>query len=222
MISPTRCVVNYAEGSWYPRGQARLASILASQGVPFLAFSGSPPGMPPHRDHPYYFKPWCIQQAWDRGYTDVLWMDASAVPQRPVSLLFEVVASEGLLVIDNPGHTTGRWATDESLRIMGLTREQAFRTPHCAALVCGFSKAHPTGREVYRAWREYGDAGAFAGPWTNKDGSCSPDPRVEGHRHDQTVLSVVAHRQGVAFKPMGVFLDYGRERPDAYVAAYPP
>ena len=47
------------------------------------------------------------------------------------------------------------------------------------------------------------------------------DPNPQGHRHDQSVLSLLAHKMGVPLQPH-TFLDYGRDKPGAVIAAYPP
>ncbi|KKK96324.1 hypothetical protein LCGC14_2663880, partial [marine sediment metagenome] len=50
------CVVSVAIGSWYPRGQVRLAKSLTEQGYngDLLFWNGEyPPGSPTHREAPY-------------------------------------------------------------------------------------------------------------------------------------------------------------------------
>jgi hypothetical protein len=48
--------------------------------------------------------------------------------------------------------------------------------------------------------------GTFKGPWDNSGNKASSDPRVLGHRHDQTAASVIATRCGMTeWIPSGVY-----------------
>lgn len=249
-----RCVVNFARGGWYPQGQARLRDRCAELGVDFIGFGPEYPvaipayydarlnrevpeiRWPTHEVTPYAFKAFSIAEAARRGYETVCWMDASAYPQHKLDPIFEEAERNGCWISDNYGHRTGRWSTDECLSFMGLTREEAWETPHCSALVCcfavnqphrplfdGYPLRPPTGFDVWPAyWAIAQDGRALRGPHKLPDYG-KPGKSVEGHRHDQTVLSILSHRAGVKFQPNGAGgLDYGRERPEAIVAAYPP
>lgn len=222
-----RCIVNYADNrGWYPKGQARLASQCEKFGVEFLPFSGDAPcGYAPHALVPYAFKAACVEAAIRRGYDTVCWMDASANLQHHPGPIFDLAEKEGAFVSMNYGIKTGKWSTDQCLVEFGLTRQEAWAIEHCSALVCAFCPSHPIGGPL---WNEYSAAAkkgtALIGPHNAKD---APhlfnkwDPTgVEGHRHDQTVLSILAAKYGVPLQPHTV-LDYGPDRPDAIVAAYP-
>lgn len=232
-----RCVVNYADGGpdhTYYKGQLRLGSILRSSGIPFLSYTIVPGDFPPHQIVPYAFKPACVDDAFSRGFETVLWMDSSAVPQHDLSPIFEIAEARGAFISANYGHSTGTWATDESLAYFGVTRKQAWDIPHCSALVCAFCIANPVGLAL---WEEYRKAALavpspFLGPHRFSDSDrpdSAGDPRkVEGHRHDQTALSILAWRYGIPLQPNKVdaknpvaFLDYGKDQPHAIVAAYP-
>lgn len=216
-----RCVVNFARDGWYPAGQHRLGLICRELGVDFLGYTAYPAGCPRHQDVPYAFKPYSMRSAIVAGYSSVLWMDASAVPQKPLGPVFDLMESEGAFVSANYGIPTGRWASDLCLKTMGVTRAEAWEIPHCSALVFGVCVEHPTGAALFSEYLRRAQQGdAFRGPWSYAPDQ-APAPGVEGHRHDQTVLSIVAHRMGVPLRPNGPWLDYGRDKPDAVVAAYP-
>lgn len=226
-----RCIVNWADlgnppGERYLMGQARLNRLCDKYGIPFVAGTGDPPcDYPKHSDVPYAFKAAMIESAIRRGYETVCWMDASACIQHDPSPIFEIAERCGAFISQNYGIKTGKWSTDACLAEFGLTREEAWQIEHCSALVCAFCVTHPIGEAV---WNEYSAAArkgtAFRGPhkiaaapdlfskWSNQD--------VEGHRHDQTVLSILAHRYGIPLQPH-TFMDYGDQRPDAIVAAIP-
>ncbi len=63
-------MVNLANGSWYPRGQARLLKSLDDVGFPGRRFafqSEAEVGAPPHRERPYAFKINALKRAHEAG-----------------------------------------------------------------------------------------------------------------------------------------------------------
>jgi hypothetical protein len=226
MTTPKRCVVNYARGGWYEQGQARLHQCCDRFGVPFLGFTGDPPcGYSRHDQVPYAFKAACVEAAIRQGFDTICWMDSSAVIQHDPSPIFQIAESLGAFVSQNYGILTGKWSTDACLEEFGLTREEAWKVPHCSALVCAFCPSHSVGGSL---WNEYSAAAkkgtALVGPHRATDNPSLFNrwslEGVEGHRHDQTVLSILAHKYGIPLQPH-TFLDYGKERPAVIVAAYP-
>lgn len=224
-----RCIVNYADGGWYRRGQDRLRLLCEKYGIHFRGYTDVPPRhYPPHQIVPYAFKAACVQDAVLSGYDTVCWMDASAVIQHDPAPIFEVAESLGAFVSANYGIKTGTWCTDEALRYFGLSRDEAFRIPHCSALVCCFCVSHIVGAKL---WDDYNAAALshpspFLGPHSAKSAPhlFAPDTMgrlIEGHRHDQTALSILAWKYGIPLQPNNRFVDYGQDRPDAIIAAYP-
>ena len=78
----------------------------------------------------------------------------------------------------------------------GLTRDQAMAIPMVYALCMAFDVQDHKTAEMLLEWSALSvDGTTFEGPWIN-DGSCSADPRCLGHRHDQTAISLLAHKYG--------------------------
>lgn len=207
-------------GERYLMGQARLNKLCNKWGIPFIGFTGDPPcGYPRHDQVPYAFKAACVDDALRKGYESVCWMDASACIQHDPAPIFEIAERLGAFVSQNYGILTGKWSTDACLAEFGLTREEAWKIEHCSALVCAFCPSHPVGESL---WNEYSAAArkgtALIGPHRYEPGA-EPSPGVEGHRHDQTVLSILAAKYGIPLQ-LHTFMDYG-DRPDAIVAAIP-
>ena len=218
-----RCVVNFADGSWYIRGQARLAVKCHDLGVPLVAFGPEalPYLGPRHEDVPYGFKPWCIERAAEMGYTSIFWMDASVVPQHPLDRLYDRAEYNGAWISDYYGHSTGRWASDACLVKHGLTRAEAFTVPHCYACAFCLCLAHQTGAAILREFAAASrDGVSFQGPGRYPDHG-QPGETVWGHRWDQTVLSIRAHRHGIRFAPNTPGGLVQTADPGAVLAAYP-
>jgi hypothetical protein len=87
-----------------------------------------------------------------------------------------------------------------------LDREASFEIPHLMACCMGFTFPKCDGF-VHEYYARAND-GTFKGAWSNENKQVSDDPRVLGHRHDQTAASVIATRLGMTdWTNHGVFYD---------------
>lgn len=202
-----RCCINVAFGpGWWPRGQRRLGESFKrfSPETPFLTWTDQvPPGCPPHKKVQYAFKPFAFADAFSRGYTTVLWVDAAAVLHKDPTPLFDQIEREGHYLQDNQGWTTGQWCSDSALQPLKVTREELFQTPHLMASVMGLDLTNKRSMEFLTQWKDLAAEGtAFKGDWKNDRRQVSKDPRVLGHRHDQTVASVLTLRLGMKWTPL--------------------
>ena len=206
----------------YEASLRRLDRSLARVG-----FSGSrrfwepgtfPAGCPDHFHSPFAFKPHCFAAAAGEGWRNVLWLDATCVAIRPLDALFDHIASRGYVLFRHPEYKLGEWASDAALATFGLDRETAMKLPEVNASALGLDLASPVATEFLARWRRAADeATAFRGiddpirstedygavKW-NRSGRCSADPRVKGHRHDQTVAGILAHQLGMELSGWGL------------------
>lgn len=200
-MSKKRAVVSFATGH-YVKSLLRMNNILLSQpGRTFDVFPlrHLPPGCAEHSIIPYQFKPYAIKELFDQGYTSVLWMDSVILPQQPLEPVFDIIEQEGYLVMLN-GWDSGQWCCDSALEPLGITREEAFKIPQAMACILGFDMSRPDVLSVFNQWLTDSPY-TFPGPWSNRNGEASSDQRVLGHRHDQTAISIYAHRAGWKFTP---------------------
>ena len=206
----------------YPEALARLLASLdrARFGGQVLSWGpGSfPAGCPSHQEVPFAFKPYCFRAARERGLELVLWLDAACVVVRDLDGLLGAIRKRGYLLFRNARHRAGEWASDEALAVFGLGREEALQIPEINAAALGLDLLHPLGREFLERWHAAATDGvAFRGTreplrsaqdygdvkW-NRAQRISSDPRVRGHRHDQTVAGLLAHRLGMTATPVGL------------------
>jgi len=190
------CIINFASGGWYPEGQARLVESLRSvdfDGSTLIFSDERSIGSPTHQAAPYAFKPFALRHAYEMGYELVLWCDASVWAIKPLDGLFTYLAENTHLLFYNCN--TGNWSSDASLKSFGITREQAFEMPMLMGICMGWNMTSPLCQEFLRRWIvKATDGVTFPGSWTNKNKEVSEDPRVYGHRHDQTAASIIAHQ----------------------------
>ncbi len=196
-----RCVVSYADGKWYSAGARRLSTILSETDPDidqFIRIDKLPPLSRPHKLVPYEFKPYSFLDAIEKGYTSVLWLDSSVVPTRSIKPIFEHIEEHGYFLLNNAGWNTGTWTADSALEPLGITREESFTIPHGMGGILGFDFSRPEVLKVFTQWLD-SSGKAFVGAWTNEAKQVSQDERVLGHRHDQTAISVFAHKAGWTF-----------------------
>jgi hypothetical protein len=160
-----------------------------------------PAGSPTHEAAPYAFKPFGFAAARREGYDRILWMDASVRIKSSLAPLFDLIARDGYLIF-NGSHSIGEYCKDEALATLGLTREESFQQRCCSAAILGLDLRREPAREFLRQWTKLATDGiTFPGP---KYSGChgwprlaSADPRVKGHRHDQTAASAIALKLGM-------------------------
>jgi hypothetical protein len=219
---PRMGIVSLATHGRYGQGLARLQDSVRAVG-----FAGEfipwPPGTyparcPPHLDVPFAFKPFCLAEARQSGLELILWLDALCVSVRALDPLFEQIDRRGYLLFRSRGRRLGQWASDEALARFDLSRDEAMSIPEVNAAALGLDVRSSVAREFLERWHEEArQSVAFRGvreavqtgthrsdiKW-NRGRRASADPRVRGHRHDQTVAGILAHRLGMALTPVGL------------------
>ena len=208
-----RCIVSLAtDRLFYPVSLDRLGRSVRS-----VAFSGSfrpwppgsfPIGCPSPLEVPFAFKPFCLAEAHAQGAGAALWLDSSCVAVRPLDPIFTAIEANGYVLFRNGSYRLGEWASDHTLSEYGLSRERALALPEVNAAAIGLHFGSRIAAEFLESWHEAARAGtAFRGvpeplqTWDdyedvkwNRAGRVSADPRVHGHRHDQTVAGILADR----------------------------
>lgn len=197
-----RAILNFAKGAWYPAGQARLEASLRSVGFlkwddHFIAFTDeSQFGAPTHQEVPYAFKPYLIDWARQKGYEQILWADAAVWAQKDVEPVFDVIRRLGYYFVLNT--VCGYWCSDVCLSEFGIDREESFAIPMLMGCFMGFDLTNPRTLAFCDDYlRLAKEERTFQGSHHNYDLSVSKDPRVTGHRHDQSVASLLALKYGM-------------------------
>lgn len=162
--------------------------------------------IPNHSDVPYGFKPALIGIAKNLGYKRVLWCDSTIFFVRNAADIFETISWKGVLLFDNPGCPEATWTSDDCLAQMGCSPEEAATFNQAMACVMGFDFDNPQATAIFENWLEFSRDGIS---YQGRSGSPRPDYRA--HRHDQSVISYLAHKAGIAKLPYGT-LSYWNDR----------
>jgi hypothetical protein len=222
--SPDRPTPSFQD---FSRGLARIREDLLKfnfQGDFIPWDQHYPEGSPTQQQIHGAYKPFCFYEVQQRGYQLVLWMDASIKIRKPLEPLFALIKQDGYLMFQE-SHSVGAYCKDEALKLLGITREESFKLPSCWSCVLGLDLSNQRSVEFLRQWKERASDGiTFPGPkWSGVKGwprTASQDPRVHGHRCDQTSASVIAIKLGMAaWKSKEYFSEFFNNERD-YVRKY--
>lgn len=197
-----------ADGSWYPRGFARMVERFHqySPGYDILGWVNTmPPGAPDSviqdgvQYRAYCAKPFALDYARAQGATQAILLDASFFPIRSIFPMVEHIQRNGYYLCRN-GFKVGEWCSDAALAAMNVNRDWAFEVDEISSYCVGLDFSHPGACRLLADWIMCAsDPRVFPGHHTAGDSGRNPgfvsrDPRVKGHRHDQTALSLIADR----------------------------
>jgi hypothetical protein len=141
---------------------------------------------------PYAFKAWAIMEALKKGYENIIWMDSAIYATKPLNDFIKYIEDNGYVFFDNIGFSIGDYTSDACLNKFNWTRQEAFENKMIMACLMGFnSKNHDAVEFIKRYFEAATDGVSFPGSWHNTNGEVSSDMRVKGHRHDQSVASII-------------------------------
>lgn len=204
-MSDRKAVVSFADGAgYYAKAMMRLEQSLRS-----VKFDGDFIGIndyghissPHHKGTnsvPYAFKANSIRKVMTLNHDLLLWCDSVVYATKDITPIFDHIKREGYLLFDNIGYSIGDYTSDACLAQFGMTREEAFNSKMVMACVMGFDLRNSTSKELLQNYISAASDGvSYQGDWVNNDMQVSNDMRVCGHRHDQSVISVLAKKMGL-------------------------
>lgn len=141
-----------------------------------------------HADMPYQFKPFAVWEAYERGYTKILWCDSTIrIMKRPN---WELAKQHGICAWDNEGHPLKNYITDYAVEKTGLKDMNAKQIMACCIM---FDFNHPKTKQVVQDWIDGSLNNAFHKSTENGQPS----------RHDQSYLSALMSVHGIEVQPYG-------------------
>jgi hypothetical protein len=217
----TVAIAVVALGHWYHKGLARMiqhfdrtSKTVCGSDVQIRAWINTlPPGAPSAADCTdnevcywgYCAKPFAFKAIKDQGADIGLLLDASFVPIANIQPLIDYVAQRGYYMAPD-GFKVGQWMSDKMLQTLCLDREETLGWNGCQSGCVGIDFRKSSNRHFVDNWASlwplfaghHSNDKAATQKWSYKNvGPVSDDPRVLGHRHDQSALAVVAKRFGM-------------------------
>lgn len=199
-----KTVVSFADGAGnYIKAMARLELSLKQVGFEGHFYGINDYGhieSPLHKGPnsvPYAFKALSIKKAMENGGL-LLWCDSVIYAVQSIDPVFELIKQHGVLLFDNIGFSIGDYTSDACLDKFGMTRNESFKHPMIMACVMGFDLDNPLAQRFLKSYiNAASDGVSYPGAWTNNNCEVSHDMRCKGHRHDQSVASLLAYQYGI-------------------------
>jgi hypothetical protein len=203
-----KTVVSFADGvGHYAKALMRLELSLKQvgfdgyfKGINDYGHINSPlhKGTPEDNPVPYAFKAYSIAKAIEEGARYVLWCDSVVYATKSIEPIFDHIKEHGYLLFDNIGFSIGDYTSDACLQHFGMSRQEAFESKMLMACVMGFDTWDAKAKAFLDRYIEAASDGiTYPGSWTNENLQVSNDMRVKGHRHDQSVASILAKQMNM-------------------------
>jgi hypothetical protein len=213
------CIINCGVNGWYPHGTKRLERSLIYHGFngDIITWPGGyPPNSPTHEEHPYAMKIYAFEEAINRGYTHILWLDCSVWAIKDPNPIFDVINHDGYYLWDS-GFPVGETCNDFCLNWYGVSRDTAMGVKDISTSMVGVNLSNPVGRGFYKQWKESMLAGCFRGS-REYNPEESRDPRFKFHRQDQSGASLAAFKMGMRIHEPGIYSSYYKpEMPESVI-----
>ena len=189
----SQCVVNLSTERYWP-GQERLVESLRNNtDATILTFRHeSEVQAEPHSVNNYSFKPCSMIKAYEAGYRQILWLDASMNVIKPLDPIFEIIERDGYFFQDS-GWPNSRWTNYKAYEYFGTNEGEMLSSG-----VLGLDLDSEIGYKFFDQWTQAMRDGIFNG--SHHD-----------HRHDQCAASIIAYKLGMKLQTANTFFVYGKE-----------
>lgn len=203
-------IISVGIGNWYATGVTRLERSLLFHGWPgdmLLWRDELPPGSPSHNDNPYAFKIFAFQEAFNRGYKNVMWLDSSFWAVKNPIELFDIIVEKGLYTF-RTGYNCAQTCSDAVLEYAGFSRDEAVELPEYASGMVGINIDNPDGSACFESWKDQMYRSLFINS-RHKSSLDSTDPRFIHARQDQSCWSMALHKRGIVIPNTDTVAYYG-------------
>lgn len=178
----------------YWKGQRRLIQTLNGKTAAQLLMykREADVGAKTHQESMYGFKPKAIQKAYNMGYRQILWLDASMYILKDLTPIFDIIKEQGYFWQDS-GWLNERWTTPAAKEYFGTDKGAMISSG-----VLGLDLASAVGLEFFKRWLQASEDGMFNGSH-------------EVTRHDQSAASLIIENMGLTIIKNNTIWNYGKE-----------
>lgn len=188
-----RAIVNLSTKKFW-KGQVRLRQRLTdnTDADVFMFTNESQIGAPLHPENNYAFKVYAIERMREKGYSSILWIDASMLPIKNIDSIFTIIEKDGYF-FQNGGWKNKDWTNERAKSYFG-TDEGDMMAACCFGLDFDNEETVVFWEHVKNAM----NAGIFNGLW-------------DDHRHDQTCMSILAYQMDMKLQEPNVIFEYAKD-----------
>ncbi len=149
----------------------------------------------------YGFKMYAFQEAFNRGYTSVIWLDTPTVLHKPIDEFFDILEANknGELVVATQSELY-KYVNNSTLEYYNLTREQVKEAGWLLnyGFIFGFTKDSETYQKMFAGEK----AGLFTSAEQDWQAHLNRDTAYDEHRHEESILSLVVQIEGRKLIPL--------------------
>ena len=161
------------------------------------------PGFPDLWEPQHYaWKLWILQslvQEAELQGTFIWYMDCGSILVRWPTKMFQTTLQGGLCMLEDPEQKNDQWCQESFCKHLAVTQEELQQQQLCACTLSFIGGTSLPWKVFKQAW-EYGQQrDVIVGP---KWAGILPDGRPYGHRHDQSILSILRLRHKVPVEPL--------------------
>lgn len=210
------CVINAAIGSWYPKGQVRLINSLRHVGFHHDILTWCEwPNNNFDKSCNYNVKAAAFEEALKKGYTHILWLDASVWSIRNPEPIFDIINEQGYYFWKN-GYNCAQECSDGCLNYFGVDRDLAETWDIASTSMMGVNITNPVGKEFIERWLQSARDKVFHG--SRFHDNQSQDPRFLWHRQDQSAASIILNQLGCKIhEPKEYSMYYEEQVPESVI-----
>jgi hypothetical protein len=211
------CIINaYTNTGWYKRGSDRLHNSLVHHG-----YSGDviiTNGFANHNydmSCGYNVKAAALEEAINKGYTHILWLDCSVFCIKNPAPLFDVINHEGIYFWKS-GYNCAQTCNDRILEYFGVDRNDAEKMGDCSTSQFGLNLNNPVAREFAERFLQACKDGMAIG--SRFHDNQSSDPRFLFHRNEQSIASLLIGLMGLKMYDPAIYsIYYQPEMPESVI-----
>ena len=203
------CIISVGVNGWYPQGLNRLENSLLYHGYYghiFFNHHLARDWQNQHEQNPYAFKIAAFQNAIDKDYKLILWLDASFWAIKNPYPIFDIMNGDGYFLVSN-GNNARQECNDKCLDYFNIGYDEAVNVPMISSGCVGLNMENGTAQEFFNMWKQSCIDGIFKGS-RNHNPEESNDPRFLYHRQDQSAASCIAYKLGMKIYPLGEEVTY--------------
>lgn len=188
-----KAIVNLSTRKFW-KGQSRLKQVLktTTNAEVFFYTNEKQVHAPQHEGNNYAFKVFAVDALVEKGFTHILWVDASMLPIKNIDGVFDVIDRDGYFM-QNGGWKNNEWTNEKAKEYFGTDEGDMI-----AACCYGLNFENEKTIEFWNKVKQAMNDGIFNGSWDN-------------HRHDQTVMSIVAYQMGMKLHEPNSIFEYAKE-----------
>lgn len=188
-----KAIVNLSTKKFW-KGQIRLKEALKTKTSANVFFYTNEKQVyaPQHEENNYAFKVYAIDELVKKGFTHILWADASMLPIKNVDKVFEIIDKDGYFMQDG-GWKNNEWTNEKAKDYFGTDDGNMI-----AACCFGLNFTNDRTIEFWSKVKQAMNDGIFNGSWDN-------------HRHDQAVMSILAYQMDMKLHEANSIFEYAKE-----------